>query len=69
MKKIVLFIVFISLVGYHLTCNQTRKMPEVVLANVEALASGETSTDCQPDGNGCLSDGLWFPNDREVNIW
>lgn len=59
MKKYVLLAVMILLAGYNLLCNKERKMTELVLANVEALAEGETSSsDCPTNGYGCLSDGL-----------
>lgn len=69
MKKYVLLVVLISLVSYNLICNEERKVSELVLANVEALAGGETaSPDCPSSGNGCLSNGLWWPCLRE-QMW
>lgn len=66
MKKYVLLVVLISLVSYNLICNEERKVSELVLANAEALAGGETaSPDCPSSGNGCLSNGLWWPCLRE----
>lgn len=66
MKKYVLLVVLISLVSYNLICNEERKVSELVFANVEALAGGETaSPDCPSSGNGCLSNGLWWPCLRE----
>lgn len=67
MEKYALLIVFISLASYNLMCNGKRKIPELVLANVEALAGSETSdTDCVPGGNGCLSsNGFWWPCHQE----
>lgn len=67
MKKYALLIVLISLVGYGLMCSGKRKMPELFLANVEALASGETSVDCPSDGRGCLSGGYYYPSLREAS--
>lgn len=65
MKKYALLIVLVSFVGYGLMCSGKRKMPELVLANVEALASGETSVDCLSNGNGCVSNGAFYPLLRE----
>lgn len=61
-----MLIVFVSFAGYNMICNVKSNMSELVLANVEALASGETSSsDCPSYGNGCLSGSYWFPNLRE----
>lgn len=65
MKKYALLIVLISLVGYNLMCSEKREIPELVLANVEALASGETSVDCLSNGGGCVSRGMFYPYLRE----
>ena len=67
MKKYTLLIAFISFVCYILTYSEKGEMPELALANIEALASGETSgTDCPPGAGGCLSSsGLWWPLSHE----
>lgn len=66
MKKYIMLIVFVLFAGYNMICNVKSNMSELVLANVEALASGETSSsDCPSYGNGCLSGSYWFPNLRE----
>ncbi len=55
--------------GYNLLCNKERKMSDVVLANVEALAEDEATTSpCVGYGDGCLDGEYWFPYMRE-NWW
>lgn len=56
-----LLIVFVSFAGYNMICNVKRNKSELVLANVEALAGGGTSSFDYPSyGNGFLSCS-WFP--------
>ncbi|MDE6215122.1 NVEALA domain-containing protein [Bacteroides sp.] len=59
-----------AVIGYGVYENQQADtMSDMMLANVEALASGEGSAMCP---NGCLSDGngclchYWFPTYREA---
>ena len=66
MKKYVLLVVLISLVSYNLICNEERKVSELVLANVEALARGESDgcpNGCVSNGDGCACNGIY------VSIW
>ena len=67
MIKIAFVAAFVAIAGYGVYANQkVESMSDLMLANVEALAGGETaSPDCPSSGNGCLSNGLWWPCLRE----
>lgn len=70
MKRSILFIVIILFAGYNFFCCNEKKMSELVLANVEALAKIESSDEssthpCISVGKGCLDGKYWFPYMRE----
>ena len=65
--KATLVVAFALIAGMNVyNAQQSDVMSDLALANVEALAGGETaSPDCPSSGNGCLSNGLWWPCLRE----
>lgn len=69
MKKRLLLVAMALFAIYNLLCNRKVEMPDLVLANAEALAEDETATPpCVDDGSGCLDGEYWFPYMRE-NWW
>lgn len=67
-KKVLLLmaIAFSVFMGYNMYCSENKSLPlDVSYLNIEALASGESSTDCVYDGNGCYSDGTWWSVKKE----
>lgn len=68
-KKVLLLMViaFSVFMGYNMYRNENKSLPpDVSYLNIEALASGESSTDCVYDGGGCYSDGFWWDAKREI---
>lgn len=62
------FYIIILFISYKLVNDREKCMTELMLANVEALASGETlKQDCPLYGNGCYN-VLWWPSKRESGL-
>lgn len=52
----------------HLNMSKSDKASLLALANVEALASGESSyIPCDGAGSGCFYNGLWYACYKENN--
>lgn len=69
--RITFAVAFAAIAGYGVYTNQkVDVMSDLMLANVEALASGEGDPMCE---NGCLDNGdgclchYWFPTYKEAN--